>query len=308
MLNEGSKTASARPSTDVDALMSVQSEKDIERNRFREWFESALKTKTRTTLAILPWQAEIMMETNTGNRTLSLVRAARYAKEMKAKAWEVTGEPLIFSDEGILNDGQTRLKACVIAGVPFTTHITFGVARKAFRVTGVGAKRTLADVLSIAGEANTTNLAGALNWLKKYKTSFSAAPLTHLEGLQLLADNPDIRQSTVIGRGLASKTHLIDPSLAIFLHYVFALKDTDKADAFLEYLGKGIGVNDENDPRHKLRERLITNKGEKAKLPNIEIAALAIKAWNAHYSGNHPRYLRWQTSEAAGAEPFPRVQ
>jgi len=47
---------------------------------------------------------------------------------------------------------------------------------------------------------------------------------------------------------------------------------------------------------------------DRRKLPGIEIAALAIKAWNAHFSGKHPNYLRWQTSEAAGAEPFPKVQ
>lgn len=295
-------------STSVQVREGCSAPNQKEINTFRSWFTTMLGSNTRVTRQVLPWQAEIMLETNTGNRTLSMVRAARYAKDMKASAWEETGEPIIFSDEGILNDGQTRLKACILAGVPFTTHLTFGVPRKAFKVTGVGAKRTLADVLSIAGEKNATTVAGALNWLKKYLHGFSAPPLTHLDGLNLLTEHPNIRGSVSAGSLMANKTHLMDPSLAIFLHYVFALKDADKADAFFDFLSTGIGATHKNDPRHKLRERLIANKGEKAKLPGIEIAAIAIKAWNAHFSGKHPTYLRWQTSEAAGAEPFPKVQ
>ncbi len=276
---------------------------------FRSWFATMLKSSSRITYKIAPWQAEIMMETNTGNRTLSKMRAQRYSKDIRSGDWQRTGEPIIFSDQGILNDGQTRLRACVLAGEPFMTDITFGVPRKAFEVTGIGAKRTLADVFSINGETNSIRLAGALNWLNGYLNGFGVSVLSHVDGMALLEKHPDIRKSIPAGMRLHGQTHLMEPSLSVFLHYIFALKDVDKADAFFEFLTEGIGAAGRTDPRLVIRERLIANKGDKAKLPGEEIAALTVKAWNAFRTGHQVRSLRWVTNPAKGTpEPFPRAQ
>lgn len=276
--------------------------------RFRDKLAKLLKSNARETMTITPMMADVMLEYNTGNRTLSKARAAKYAKDMARDAWQRTGEPIIFSDAGILNDGQTRLRACIQAGSSFLTDVTFGIPRKAFEVTGIGAKRSLADVFSINGEAYSIKLAGALNWLNGYLNGFAGPKLAHVDGIALLDLHPDIRKSIEPGRLMYQQTHLMEPSLAIFLHYIFALIDLDKADAFLEFLTDGIGANGKTDPRHVLRERLIANKGDKAKLPPLDIAALTIKSWNTFRKGQQMRSLRWMTNPAKGTpEAFPRA-
>ncbi len=53
--------------------------------------------------------AEKMLELNTGNRRVNGRKLARLVAQMAGGAFENTGEPLIVSAEGVLNDGQHRL-------------------------------------------------------------------------------------------------------------------------------------------------------------------------------------------------------
>lgn len=284
--------------------------KSSEAEVFRSHLDHLVTTDSVQTMNISPIMASVMLDRNTGNRTLSTTRVERYAADMKSKRWKLTGEPIIFSDAGILNDGQTRLAASVRADVSFTSDVRFGIARDAFDVTGCGAKRTLADVFSIKKEENPTRLAGALNWMNGYERGFSSPKLSHVDGMQMLEKHPEIRKSVIPGAHLYAKTKFMEPSLAIFLHYIFALQDLDKADAFFEFLTEGVGATGKRDPRHVIRERLISNKGDKAKLPPIEIAAIMIKAWNSYRKDNEVNHLRWMTKPMNGASPeaFPRAR
>lgn len=56
-----------------------------------------------------------------------------------------------------------------------------------------------------------------------------------------------------------------------------------------------------------LRERLIANKGSKAKLRPVDILALTFKAWNHARNGDNVRYLRWRT-EGDTPEDFPSIE
>lgn len=50
-----------------------------------------------------------------------------YAATMKAGAWVLNGQPIIFDGAGRLLDGLQRLSACVASGVPFTSLVARGV-------------------------------------------------------------------------------------------------------------------------------------------------------------------------------------
>ena len=50
-----------------------------------------------------------------------------YAATMKAGAWVVNGQPIIFDAAGHLIDGMQRLSACSESGVPLTTLVARGV-------------------------------------------------------------------------------------------------------------------------------------------------------------------------------------
>jgi hypothetical protein len=89
---------------------------------------------------------------------------------MMADEWMLTGDTIKFSDAGLLRDGQNRLRACQRAGVPFRTHIVFGIEDEAFDRLDQGKNRNGADVLSIAGYQYVTALSGAVRWTHLIET------------------------------------------------------------------------------------------------------------------------------------------
>jgi len=98
-------------------------------------------------MTISPKKAEeiLKLHNNTNPRSISLDRANEYAKEMKNGKWTTTHEGIAFTGTetnfGELVDGQTRLKASVISGVPLTTLVTFGAPQHA--KINFGRRRTM---------------------------------------------------------------------------------------------------------------------------------------------------------------------
>src|SRR5690242_3389923 len=66
---------------------------------------------------------------------------------------------------GGLRDGQNRLMACMRAGVPFRTHVVFGIDDDAFDRMDQGKNRDAADVLTMAGHSNANTIAAAVRWV-----------------------------------------------------------------------------------------------------------------------------------------------
>lgn len=61
---------------------------------------------------------------------------------MSSGEFENTGEPLILSSEGVLNNGQHRLLAVAEADAVVDMDVRFGIPRRAFTKTDIGAPRT----------------------------------------------------------------------------------------------------------------------------------------------------------------------
>ena len=93
------------------------------------------------TMVIDPTAAHRLLETNTANRRVSLRRVSQLADQMRAGGFENTGEPIIISDEGILNNGQHRLLAVIESGASVEMDLRFGIPRRAFVKTDTGAAR-----------------------------------------------------------------------------------------------------------------------------------------------------------------------
>jgi hypothetical protein len=91
------------------------------------------------------------------NRPPSRNKVAAYVNAMKRDQWRVNGEPILLSKTGALLDGQHRFLACIEADKPFRTVVLYG--EYPFKTLGAGRPRSAADVLGIAGHANTIALA-----------------------------------------------------------------------------------------------------------------------------------------------------
>jgi hypothetical protein len=114
---------------------------------------------------ITPQIASGMLEGNTNNRNPVKSRLETYARDMKNKRWRLTGDPIKFNGQRLL-DGQHRLLACILANTSFKTAVARGVAETAHAAIDVGQGR--AHELNWLGEKDYAVLGAALNLLWSY--------------------------------------------------------------------------------------------------------------------------------------------
>jgi hypothetical protein len=89
------------------------------------------------------------------------------------------------------------------------------------------------------------------------------------------------------------------------LRYLFGQADDEMAAKFFEGLASGVGLSGDSVIR-LLRERLIASAASKHKLPQYEMCALFVKAWNAYIKGEKITVLKFRDSGKA-SEDMPAI-
>lgn len=102
-------------------------------------------------------------------RFLSEKRVRGIVRALENGEWKVTHQGVALDADGVVIDGQHRLEAIRQYGKPVPIMVTSGVDRDAFSVIDVGAKRTAADALHIAGFTNTNVMAAAARLLMTWR-------------------------------------------------------------------------------------------------------------------------------------------
>lgn len=259
-----------------------------------------------TKQTVTPKKAMEWLKRNVNNRPLSTSWSQRLADEMKAGRFRLNGEAIKFNCNGDLIDGQHRLNACVIAGVPFDSYVVVGLEHDAFDTIDQGKKRTVSDILARRGEANYKSLAAVARnvWALEngfdecHKDTFGPAKLD-----EVLQRHPTIRETAAASVTRRAKAkNIIDPGIAGALIYLTRQSDRARSDLFWDRVYGGEGLT-KRMPEYLLRQRLIENLAAVAKLPRHVVVALCIKAWNLAKAGKECGTLKWD----AGREDFPTI-
>jgi hypothetical protein len=270
----------------------------------RQWIESGEKRAVLDVL-VTPAIARVMLEYNhpgESNRRLSKVYTSSAARAMIAGAWENTGEPVIFSDAKLLNDGQHRLTAIVESNVPAVMDLRFGVGRQAFGSTNSGRKRGAGDALYLLGAGNHYALAAAARMLLWYEGGLPDSMYirhSNSEVVDFVERHPDLQHAVALTAGMRIN---LRAAITNALSYI-ALQTGDKATykGFFEVVK--VGGGDPNSPPHLLREYLIKNSTGRNDPNRVRGFAVAILAWNAWLSGKtRMERLTWRADM-----PFPIV-
>lgn len=253
---------------------------------------------------VTPEIAADMLKRNTMNRPVSKPHVAHLKRELASGRWKFNGDTITTNGTALI-DGQHRLLACLESGVPFETFVVEGIPQSAFDTKDVGKRRSKADTLATRGEKHSRLLAAALVFVDRYITGagIKSRNYTNTEVEELLDKYPGIQESVLLANAWRRRIALTAPLMAA-AHYLFSRKDEEMAELFFDTLVKGLDLR-EDDPIYLLRERVNLNAFSKAKLPQRDIFALMIKAWNATRDGKAVKLLRW----SAGAnEPFPVIK
>jgi hypothetical protein len=120
---------------------------------FAERVEKGRKEVFVEIVTITPAIAKRLLEANDGNRPLSERLVQEITADIEHGFWQLNGETIIVSKEGLLNDGQHRLEAIVRAGRPVQSAVMFGVPREARMTVDMGKQRSAANFLSMSGTA-----------------------------------------------------------------------------------------------------------------------------------------------------------
>jgi hypothetical protein len=249
---------------------------------------------------ITPDQAAKYLAHNRRNRRLSPTVVRNYARDMAAGRWRLTSEPIAFNASGDLDNGQHRLEAVRVAGVPVEFAVVRNASPDQFEAIDQGYKRTTAQVLAMDGYENATGVSGAARMVLRYLRypgivwAGSGAPISTAEILDYLATY----NIATDGYWGVRKLRTLNPSSGLAAEHIVGLQSTsaDSWQRFSDGVLNGIGL-DAGDPRLALR----VYSGEKWGAGQSHLMA-TILAWNHFLNGKSVNFLR----AARGQLPMPR--
>lgn len=251
---------------------------------------------------VTPEIAEQMLGHNTHNRNPRTHSVAAYALDMANGDWRWTGDPIRFSTDGTLLDGQHRLLAIAKSGVTIPMLVIRGLAREAQEDIDRGVPRKYADVLSLRGEVNANALAAVVRKVHGWKSGLRGTnDNTKATAAQLnrtLDAHPELREITAAAGGVAARWDM-PPSLIGLAWWLFATIDREDADAFMHRCADGQNMA-AGDPIYELRKMVAASRDQRGERSQRYLLAITIKAWNAWRNGDKIGQLKFR---AGGAKP-----
>lgn len=254
-----------------------------------------------------PSEAEFFLTGfNTHNRTLKQGHVDNLARQMQRGEWKFNGDPIRFSKDGTLLDGQHRLWAIIESGTTQKFTVVTGLSSDTQETIDTGVKRTMGDMLKLRGYHNTNQLAAMarniLTW-RVYADPGRKSVATPGQVFAFIEANYESMQES-INAGAAAWKQLQRPSKTWLatLHYLFKNVDAQECDRFFESLKTGVDLSS-GDPIFILRSYL--QKFQRAsKYGFVKDIAVFIKAWEAWRHGAKIQFLSWRPG---ANEAFPTI-
>lgn len=266
-------------------------------------------------MTIPPELAQEWVEKRNGrNRDFIENHAVKLGCDMLDGRWIYNGAPITFSRDGVLTDGQHRLAACSMSKVPLDALVVFGLNPDVILVTDIGKARTTGSQAKLYGVSAYNFASATARLLIAYdqhgapKCFQGICQPTKTRTMEFVLEDwgdgkgPRRLQSASTATGTIGTRLGIPGSILGMCHVLFSRQSETRADIFYEHLSSGTGIEKDN-PIYHFRERMIANKGAKAKLQRKEIVALIFKAWVFYRDGKKCRALRWQDK----TEDFPAI-
>lgn len=253
----------------------------------------------------------IIDDINGINRPRSAKKVSEYIEALEKGRWPTTGATIVFSKQGYLLDGQHRLEACKISGIPIKTYVVFGIDAGAFTMIDIGRKRTNMDAFHIERVPNSKVAAKAVRWLHILQSDplNRGIQISNDDAINIYRDDKRIdrklfdrcvekaifieQETRVRGRAMPAG------SMAALL-YLFSLKSVKDADYFANQF-----IQNKGGARPVMRRIADVMANSGGRIKETFRNAMIVIAWNAHRSGKNCTLamLNW----ASEASDFPEI-
>lgn len=246
---------------------------------------------------ITPAMAAELLQRNKNNRPLREKVVDRYAADMLAGGWKVTGEAIKIDRNGNLADGQHRLSAVIRSGVTILSVIIFDVEPDSRPYMDGGIPRTRADQLTMLGYKNAHRTSTLCRLLYSWEEGRSLG--THPSRSPSLAEIEAVYgRWAAIPNGLSLSWQCsrhgggIAPSaLALFFTLAYTVSPDSTSD-FAVHLSTGAGL-DIGHPVLHLRNHLASQLARGVKVKRHQHVAWLTQAWMAlRQNRKRKRYSR----------------
>jgi hypothetical protein len=236
------------------------------------------------------------------NRLIQWLEVERYARDMSAGRWKLNGCPILIDLETkVVYDGQHRLLACKMSGVPFTSAVWYGDKNDVDTIDRQRV-RTIGHILDMKGEKNSNTLAAGALIIWKYATMKDGAlrttgSMTCQEVERFVEVHPELRDAVAMA---GSFNQPLVPTHMILL--TFLVGHHSALEPFLSSIHTGAGLK-MGSPAWRLRDRSLADKLAKRKPSKMDKLVIMVKAWNAVACGAPIRQLKYVQGER-----FPLVE
>lgn len=210
---------------------------------------------TTTLQTITPEQAQTWLDHRAPNRSIGRTLTYAMARDMVSGRWQLNHQGIAFDSHGRLVDGQHRLSAIVIAGVPVDMMVTTGLSPTAMATIDDHRPRNGADVLSIH-EGSTIGLQDvAILQIIEGLREGSSGRYTKQEVISLWHQH---RAAVEFAMGMAItklKGITVAPVLAVIAQAWYT-EDRQRLQEFMHVLRTGIVESAADTAAIKLRDYL----------------------------------------------------
>lgn len=266
---------------------------------------------------VTPAMARKWLEGNVDNRRLRESRVVYLARILSDGEWELTGDAIVFDDQGVLINGQHRLSAVVVADTPARFLILRGVPTTAQEVMDQNLSRSLADQLQRRGISYQFVVASALGWIYQFEYmeetgnvhyANSALRPSMRQLLHLFDQNTELVDE-VVGINKLQYYLKVRPGPTLAAKHRLIQVDAEETEVFFKHLQEGTGLA-KGDPIWRLREWCLADKSairRTGRVPAYRYLALVFKAWNLWREGETIERLIWtQSPTKKEAWPVPK--
>lgn len=256
----------------------------------RIWLDEQLSKAQRKPIAVIstltPELAYVLLQNNQGNRPIRPKKVAEYARDMECGRWDLNGETISISVDGMLNNGQNRCTAVIKSGVSIEIVFVIGVTRDSRLTVDQGIARTTGNYLSMSGIQNSNKVAAMASLIWQYE-NFGELRRKQA-GTKSEIRDAAIRHGEEIDMSLhAVGKFKISHSQVTFSHWLLmhqiGKSCEDKINEFFEKLTKGHNL-DIGDPILYCRNRLMNIISSVDSEPNPRVE-LVMRAWNLWVGG-----------------------
>lgn len=233
----------------------------------------------------------VLENLNVNNRTKKKKNIRRYAKDMSSGNWSLTGDTIQFSKNGVLMNGQNRLFACVKAGVPFVTHVAFGIEASSRVHMDVGKVRNNHDLFHGEGVPYPLETGKGIRMIMAWKSGNTDARGMEIDLREMLELYNNVIDKSVlelcIRKAKAVKKHTAypDPHLTALMYFAWKQGHSEKVKKFMDDLIAGYG----NGPRSPVRLLLSTvsrlRMDRFARITTHMYAIMLARSWNNYLHG-----------------------